>query len=229
MLKVAIDVEEKLGSRVMRWWDGEGAARVLEHDCDAVLLERASSATSLAELARTGRDNEASRIICNVVTQLHASRKPPPPTVFPLTKWFAAVERGAATFGGIFMRSAATARELLAAQQNVVVLHGDIHHGNILDFGERGWLAIDPKGLLGERGFDYANIFCNPNRDIATAPGRWARRVEVIAEAANLDRSRLLKWILAWSGLSATWSIDDSESPEIALAVAKLSAAALDG
>jgi streptomycin 6-kinase len=46
---------------------------------------------------------------------------------------------------------AATARELLAKPSEVVVLHGDIHRGNVLDFGPRGWLASDPKGLVGER------------------------------------------------------------------------------
>ncbi len=56
------------------------------------------------------------------------------------------------------------ARSLLAAQREVGALHGDIHHGNILDFGpERGWLAIDPNRLCGDRAFDYANLFCNPD------------------------------------------------------------------
>ena len=69
------------------------------------------------------------------------------------------------------------------------MLHGDLHHDNVLDFGERGWLAIDPKRLLGERGFDFANIFTNPDladptRPVATEPGRFGRRLEVIAEAA---------------------------------------------
>jgi aminoglycoside/hydroxyurea antibiotic resistance kinase len=61
------------------------------------------------------------------------------------------------------------------------VLHGDLHHGNVLDFGLRGWLAIDPKGLLGERGFDFANIFTNPISPIRGAASRvawrsWSRR-----------------------------------------------------
>jgi streptomycin 6-kinase len=59
---------------------------------------------------------------------------------------------------------------LLAEPREVGVLHGDLHHGNVLDFGVRGWLAIDPKGLLGERGFDFANIFTNPISQIR--PGR---------------------------------------------------------
>jgi streptomycin 6-kinase len=108
------------------------------------------------------------------------------------------------------------------------VLHGDIHHNNILWFGHRGWLAIDPKGLIGERGFDYANLFCNPDPRTATAPGCFARRVEVVAEAARLDRTRLLQWILAWAGLSSAWLLDEGSSAETSLNVAELALAGLN-
>jgi streptomycin 6-kinase len=214
--------EEKRGNRVITWWNGVGAARVLAHDGDAVLLERALSTMSLVDLARNGRDDDASRILCNVVAKLHAPRGALMPDVVPLPKWFAALEPAAEKYQGLFALAAMTARELFSTPRDVVVLHGDIHHDNVLDFGERGWLAIDPKGLIGERGFDYANIFCNPDHTTATAAGRFARRVEVVAEAAELDRTRLLKWVLAWSGLSAAWSIEDGESSSTALAVAEL-------
>jgi streptomycin 6-kinase len=228
ILKIATHAEERLGNRLMVWWDGEGAARVLAHAGDALLLERAESTKFLIDLARSGRDDEASRILCGVVAKLHAPRRTAIPDVVPLSKWFAALEPASARHGGLFARSAAVARDLLSAPRDVVVLHGDIHHGNVLDFGERGWLAIDPKGLIGERGFDYANIFCNPDYETATMPGRFAQRVEVVATEAHLDRTRLLKWILAWSGLSAAWSIEDDTSPDTALAVARLAAAELN-
>lgn len=57
-------------------------------------------------------------------------------------------------------------------------------------FGERGWLAIDPKRLRGERGIDYDSILCNPDHETAIAPGRLARQVEAVAEAAVLERKR---------------------------------------
>jgi len=101
------------------------------------------------------------------------------------------------------------ARLLLTNPREIVPLHGDIHHGNILDFGDRGWLAIDPKGLIGERGFDYANLFFNPNHPIATRPGRLETQLSVVIAQAGMERSRLLHWILAWAGLSAIWSIND--------------------
>jgi len=229
ILKIATIDEEKRGNRLMVWWDGEGAARVFAHHGDALLLERAVSTTTLADLTRSGRDDEATRILCCVVAKLHAPRGAAIPDVVPLSKWFASLEPASAMHGGLFARSAAVARDLLSAPQDVVVLHGDIHHGNVLDFGERGWLAIDPKGLIGERGFDYANIFCNPDHETATAPNRFAQRVDLIAAEAQLDRRRLLKWILAWSGLSAGWSIDDGTLPDSALAVAELAAQQLNG
>ena len=185
-------------------------------------------------MAKSGRDDEASRILCAVAAKLHAPRAKPPPELLPLSAWFRELEPAAATYGGIMAEAAATARELLAAPQEIVTLHGDLHHGNVLDFGPRGWLAIDPKRLLGERGFEFANIFCNPDAgspvlEIATAPGRLARQSYIVAEAAGLERTRLLKWILAYAGLSAAWWLGDGIEPTLDLAVAELAAAELAG
>jgi streptomycin 6-kinase len=228
MLKVAHGEEERRGAAVMVWWNGEGAAHVLAHEGDALLMERALGGESLFDFAENGRDDEASRIICAAVARLHAPRiQPLPETLVPLPRWFAALEPAAARHGGILRKSAAAAHQLLAEPQEIALLHGDVHHGNILDFGNRGWLAIDPKGLLGERGFDYANTFCNPDDDIATAPGRLARQASIVAEAANLDRTRLLQWILAYAGLSAVWSMEDGDDPRLALRVAEIAAAEL--
>jgi streptomycin 6-kinase len=227
MLKIAREAEERRGNLLVSWWGGDGAARVLAQERAALLLERARGAGSLVEMARGGRDDEASRILCAVVARLHAPRGRPPPGLIPLPRWFEALEPAAARHGGIFGPAAATARELLAKPSEIVVLHGDIHHGNVLDFGPRGWLAIDPKGLVGERYFDLANLFCNPDLAIATAPGRLARQATVVAEAAGLDRARLLRWILAWAGLSAAWHLEDGEPAELPITVAELSAAEL--
>jgi streptomycin 6-kinase len=227
MLKVARAAEERAGARLMVWWNGDGAARVLEHDGDAVLMERALGPGSLAAMAREGRDDEASRILCAAAARLHAARDRPPPPLVPLDRWFRSLEPAAAAHGGVLAASAAAAREMLADPREVVVLHGDLHHDNVLDFGARGWLVIDPKGLVGERGFDFANLFCNPDLRMATAPGRLARQIEIVADAAGLERGRLLRWILAYAGLSAAWSLEDGDIPELALAVCELAAAEL--
>jgi streptomycin 6-kinase len=231
MLKLAVHPEERRGNRLMTWWNGNGAACVLMHDGDAILMERASGGTSLADLARHGRDDEACRIMCAAVVRLHAGESPPQDIakdLVPLTRWFEALMQAAERHGGILRLCATIASELLATARDVNVLHGDIHHGNVLDFGPRGWLVIDPKGLIGERSFDYANLFCNPDIETATSPGRLVQRLEVVAAAAAIDRSQLLRWILAWAGLSAAFAIEDGGSPKEALTVAELAAAELN-
>jgi streptomycin 6-kinase len=110
---------------------------------------------------------------------------------------------------------------------DAVVLHGDLHHANVLDGGTRGWLAIDPKALLGERGFDFANIFCNPDTAVATSPGRLEEQASVVAQTGRIERVRLLQWILAYAGLSAAWSLHTDEDPRLALAIAEIAASRL--
>src|SRR5262245_15494575 len=73
MLKIALLDEERIGGLLMAWWGGCGAARVMAQDGNAILLERAGAGASLADLARS-RDDEASRIICSVLAELHAPR-----------------------------------------------------------------------------------------------------------------------------------------------------------
>ncbi|WP_020178675.1 aminoglycoside phosphotransferase family protein [Methylopila sp. M107] len=228
MLKVAAEPEEQAGAALMAWWDGQGAARVLEQEGNAILLERATGSGSLAEMARDGEDDEATRMLCRAVAALHVPRGAPPAGLVPLDRWFASLFPAAERHGGLLARCAAAARKLLDEPQDVVALHGDIHHGNVLDFGARGWLAIDPKGLIGERGFDYANLFCNPDHETALAPGRMRRRVEIVSEATGMEPRRLLSWILAWSALSAVWMVEDGEAPELDLAIAEFTAAELD-
>lgn len=227
MLKIAREEEERRGGRLMAWWNGDGAARVLEQDDAALLLERAVGPRSLAAMAAAGRDDEASRILCAVARRLHTPRQSPPPDLMPLSLWFDMLAPAANALGGLLTEANAVAQTLLAAQRDLVPLHGDLHHGNVLDGDERGWLAIDPKGLLGERTFEFVNILRNPDAATALAPGRFGRQAEVLAEAAVLDRRRLVEWTLAFAGLSAAWCIVDGESAELDLAVAQLAAAAL--
>ncbi len=228
MLKIAHQDEERQGGAVMAWWNGDGAADVFAHDDDAVLLARAPGDT-LGALALGGADETATRLICQVVARLHRPRPSPPAALIPLTEWFAELEPMARSEGGILAVAWQTAQELLAAPEDETVLHGDIHHFNILDFGEGDWRAIDPKGLRGERGYDYANLFRNPSRDLAIAPGRFARHVAIVSEQAGLERTRLLRWILAVMGLQASWRpIQNAERHRATLEIAALARDALD-
>ena len=222
MLKIAIADEERRGNLLMNWWQGNSVPKVLKYDDHAILMERSMGKDSLAEMAKNGRDDEASTIICGVVQKLHAAKPPYPDGLVPLDTWFRDLEPAAAKYGRVFAQCSSVANQLLNDQRDITVLHGDIHHNNILDFGNNGWLAIDPKGLIGERGFDYANIFCNPDAGTATKPGRLAEQVRIISKITEIEPRRLLQWIIALAGLSAAWEINDNGNANSAFQVAEL-------
>lgn len=226
MIKIPMEAEERKGSLLMVWWNGDSAAKVLEHDENALLLEMISGdLISLVDMVQQNRDNEATSIICSVAKKLHAIKKEPFLGIKTLEIWFKDLWPAAAKYGGIIKECAIIAREVLANQKDIVVLHGDLHHQNVLYSDAKGWVVIDPKGLLGERAFDYANIFCNPDKEIAIAPGRFMERLEIVSKEADLDTVYLLKWIIAWCGLSAAWILNESqegETPDIDLGVAEI-------
>jgi streptomycin 6-kinase len=232
MIKIARHIDERVGGRVMAWWDGQGAARIYAHDEDAgvLLMERATGSGDLLGMARDGADDQASGIVCRTLDLLHAKRSSPvPEDLLPLTRFFDSLAPMARREGGLMAECAAMADELLASQRESVVLHGDAHHSNILDFGDRGWLAIDPKRVIGERYYDYVNVLCNPDLETCVEPARFARQVDIVVASASLDRSRLLRWVMAHAALSAAWFLEDEDhdSAHNELEVARLAQHAL--
>lgn len=209
MLKIALDEDEQAGNRLMAWWAGEGAARVHAQEDDALLMARAMGAGSLMRMALAGQHDAVSQVVCTTLARLHAPRAKPLPPLLALDHWFKDLREAARQQGGLFLESLAMAEQLLATPRDEVVLHGDVHHDNVLDFGEAGWLVIDPKRVYGERTFDFANLICNPDLPSATDPRRLERQVQVIAQAADLQPRRLVQWVLAFSGLSAAWFLED--------------------
>ena len=222
ILKLSRHPEDRRGAALMAWWDGDGAARVLAREGEALLMERLEGPRSLVTMARGGLDDAASEVLCAVADRLHANRpKPPPAELIPLDVWLRALAPAAQAQGGVLVRCQAMAQRLLAADEEPCVLHGDLHHANVLD-SPRGWLAIDPKGIRGPRGYDYANILCNPDAGTALAPGRLERQAAVVAEAARLPRERLIQWLLVHAGVSAAWCVQDGFDPAAALAIAEI-------
>jgi streptomycin 6-kinase len=228
VLKLSDHAEERRGAEALAWWSGAGAVRVLAAEFPALLVERASGPRVLAEMARGREDEDATRILCAVAERLHAPRPQPwPAGLAPLPIWLRALGPAAAARGGVLAEAQAALESLLAEQDEVCVLHGDLHHENVLDGGDRGWLAIDPKGITGPRGYDYANILCNPDPATALSPGRLARQAAVIAEAARLPRTRVLRWTLVHAAVAGVWCEQDGFDPRPAREIAGMARAAL--
>ncbi|GAA2753173.1 aminoglycoside phosphotransferase family protein [Amnibacterium kyonggiense] len=203
ILKIARIEEERRGGRLMAWWSAHGGLPVLAADDDAILMRRATGGRSLLAMSAAGLDDEAEEVLLDTVLALHAAPVPPAAVgLLPLRTWFRDLVDEPQT-DPLLDRAASVARDLLAEDGPTVALHGDVHHGNVLDLGDR-WAAIDPKGLVGHPAFDVANLCCNPTE--RTAVERLDRRLDRSAERLRLDRAVLEAWVVAWCGLSLAWS-----------------------
>jgi len=217
------------GAAALRWWDGKGAVRLLRADKEAHLLEYAAG-DDLVGLVVRGEDDEATQIIVGVLNQLHmASTMPLPDGLIPLKVWFRDLFKQAEMDSGdglnsTYVRAASLAETLLANPRDVRVLHGDIHHGNIRYHPRRGWLAFDPNGLLGERTFDAANTLCNPMDmpELVENEGRLRRQAGILADGLGIDVRRVLAYLVAYAGLSASWFLSDGQDPGPTLRIAEL-------
>jgi streptomycin 6-kinase len=238
MLKLPEIEDERRGYLPLEYWNGEGAARLLarSENGEAMLIERATGQRSLASMARSGAtgDDEATAILCDAIAALQKPRGPAPSGLIPLDIWFRDLFPAAARHDGLLTRAATEASALLPEQRDILPLHADLHHDNVLDFEGRGWLAIDPKSVIGDRAFECTILFCDPDLadpepPVAILPGTFERRLEIVLAKSRLERQRLLRWIIAWCGLSASWFLEgDDPLAEVNLTILSKAAAALD-
>ena len=204
---------------VLRAYDGRGAARLIDADPGAIalLLERLTPGTTLAALAD---DDAATAVFADVMRALH--RPAPPGVPLPtLAERYEALAEHRARFGGttgplpraLCEEAETLVAELLASAGAPVVLHGDLHHLNILRDGG-SWRAIDPHGLTGDPAAEVGPLLVNPPGVEAWPDARriTARRIALLAELLGYDRARIRGWGLAHAMLSACWSVEDHGS-----------------
>jgi streptomycin 6-kinase len=109
-------------------------------------------------------------------------------------------------------------RELLASTQEQVVLHGDLHHFNVLRSNRADWLAIDPKGLAGDRHFDLCQFLRNPG-PVPVEINR--RRLDIFCAELGLDRRRAADWCIVHAVLDACWTYEEGRPVHDAVAYAE--------
>jgi streptomycin 6-kinase len=209
------DAELRAETAALRAYAGEGAARLLEDDPGrgAMLLERLDPGTALVALAE--RDDDAATLAAAGVMR-RLSRPAPAGHPFPdVLRWGAALAHVNVPLPRTLVERARDEyADLCASSAPPVLLHGDLHHLNLLSTGS-GWAAIDPKGLVGEPAYETAALLRNPLGLLdAARPGRMlARRIAVLAEALGFDRERIGGWARTQAVLAAQWSLEMGDPP----------------
>ncbi len=196
-------------AEALRLFDGDGAVRLLAEDpaAAALLIENADPGTPVATLTPAA-DDDATAVLIETARRLH--RVPPADCSLPHLRSHGASFRRHAAGGPIPPRMVQRAAELFddlcASAPRETVLHGDLHHGNVLRSGP-GWRAIDPHGLVGDPGYDGGAMLYNPDphlRDPALLELVPAR-LERLSEHADPDR--VLAWGFVMGVLSEVWSV----------------------
>ena len=210
------DKELASEAAAMSLYDGDGAARLLAADTTAValLLERLEPGDTLATLA----DDIAATEIAGVTMRRLFRPLPADHPFITIERWGQAFHRVRERYGGgcgkfpadLFEPASRLYFELCASAGPTVLVHGDLHHYNILRATREPWLAIDPKGLAGEAAYEVGPLLYNRLDAGHDVKALTLRRIAQLAEILGLDRQRLTQWGFAQAVLSDLWHFEDS-------------------
>ena len=216
VLKIGVPNRELTGEiNALGLYHGQGACQMLEAEPEKgmLLLERLQPGTMLAALED---DDRATEIAAEVLKAIQRPA-PQPEGFISLRGWFDELKKLRLGFGGgtgpfpekSFTTAEGLIGELFAEQCPQVLLHGDFHHYNILLSG-RGWLAIDPKGVIGPAEYEVGPLLINPYHiklDENEAIRRTERRIAILSERLGFEAHRLRSWAICHSVLSAFWDM----------------------
>ncbi len=206
--------------KALRFFNGHGMVRMLRGNArgGAMLLERLRPGQTLAE--EVSDDDEATRIIARVLQAMWAPVADNP-GFKTFADWGRNFRRIRKRFAGrecpLSWRVVDWAEEmltdLLASSGEQVLLHGDLHHENVLSVADDplGWRAIDPFGLVGEREIDVGamlrNPYLNPPVD-AAMQRKLGRRLAIFHELLGFDIQRMRAWAGVYCAVSAWWTLE---------------------
>jgi streptomycin 6-kinase len=206
--------DEWFAGAALEAFAGRGVVRVLDYVDGAVLLERLVPGRSLFEVEEID-DGKATEILAEVIGRM--SPASPPATAVTVDAWSEGFRRYAVRrteeIPPVLVDDASEVyAELCDSQSSTRLLHGDLHHHNVLLDAQRGWLAVDPKGVIGELEYEVGAALRNPieRPGLVAQPGTIERRVEHFATALDLGAGRVLRWAFAQAVLAAIWEVEDA-------------------
>ena len=213
--------DEWHSGKVLVAFNGNGFVRAYEHSPGAVLLERLRPGNSLVETVTNDGDEEATDILAEVMQQMAAgassmSQRELPKTFPTVHDWAKGFDRYLATEDAQVPKLLVEAGQklyldLCASQREPRLLHGDFQHYNVLFDSARGWLAIDPKGVVGEVEYEVGAVLRNPceRPELFLSQSTIERRIRQFTDRLAVDYERTLQWAFAQAVLSAIWSVED--------------------
>lgn len=192
---------------------GHGCINLLAHNIElgALLLQDATPRTSLKTLFPI-QDKQAVKIISNVITNLQRTPMPSLEQFQNVSDLLKTLEKDWDLPAQYLEKARNLSKQLLATTTKQVLLHGDLHHDNILLHEQIHWIAIDPKGVIGDPVYEVGSSIRNPIPELLEnndAKNIIKNRINLFADLLNFDHKRITNWSYVQAVLSACWAIED--------------------
>ena len=209
--------ETLMEMKALKTWNGNGAVRLLNSNKEqgVMLLEKLEPGVSFWH-----RDSDEATLTCaDLLLQLWQAK---PPEGRTLKSWTKALEHFHINYAELncplewpLLDKAMQLRNELLKSNDKVLLHADLAHDNILSASRQPFLAIDPKGIVGPRGYDVASFLVNPEgfHEHDDLENRLERRLSMFSESLNLDKRELAAWGFMHCLLSVCWSLEANQYP----------------
>ena len=196
-------------------FSGEGSVPLLKYDskCHFILIEKIKPGKTIEHL----EDLTAVKIVINLIGKLHkkthTKKASQLPSIYNWGQGFSCNEKIISQIGtrlhsygkGIFF-------ELIENSDSWILLHGDLHHFNILSSKEENWTSIDPKGVLGPKEYEMGCFIRNPYPNIARSfqlKKTILNRISMLSEIGKFDSKLIKLWSFSQAILASIWAIQD--------------------
>lgn len=211
ILKLGLDIDGfKREAAALMAFEGSGVVQVFSENTGLLLLERAVPGISLRSYFPEN-DDEAINITANVIKRLHQVPIPSPHPFPHVQDWLAVLDSDLKIPAQKLQKAREIRDQLLKKAAPDVLLHGDLHHDNILQTANN-WAVIDPKGVIGEPAYEVAAFIRNPMPELLNhvdAPSIILNRITRFSELIELPSQRILDWCFVQAVLSWVWVIED--------------------
>ncbi len=184
---------------------------VIAHDNNMIIMQRAVPGSTLKDYF-PDNDEETTNILCTSIKELHKASIPESHNFHHLNELFKTLDQKLDIPDEILTKAKHLRDDLLKSITNEVLLHGDLHHDNILQNGD-SWLVIDPKGFIGDPAFEPAAYLCNPIPELLqeNQPCEIIKnRINICSAQLGIDSKRIADWLYAKSVLCWAWSLEDN-------------------
>lgn len=207
IVKLGIDTKNiTREAYALKAFNGFGAVELIDMDEGLLILDRANSGMSLKDDV----SNNKIEIACNVMKRIHEAPMPKTHDFPHVKEWLNCFDKKWDMPEYYLEKAIALRDKLLLSEYPIYLLHGDLHHDNILRHKD-SWIAIDPKGVVGPAIFETFAFIMDIEKDTL-----------YVSRFFNYNIQSVRDWYFLRVILSICWNLEDNIDSSKFMHMAKL-------